>query len=37
LIEARIFLIDLDFAVLGNLDDNGFVFQLDVLLLIGFG
>src|SRR6266404_2069847 len=35
LIEARIFLIDLDFAVLGNLDDNGFVFQLDVLLLIG--
>src|SRR6266481_6436681 len=34
LIPVRIFLIDFHLAVLADLNDNGFVFQFDVLLLI---
>src|SRR5262249_58189008 len=35
LVKAGIFLIDLDLAVFGNLNDDSFIFELDVLLLIG--
>src|SRR5204863_9286654 len=36
-IPGGVLLIDLELAVVGNLDDHGFVFKLDVLLLVRRG
>src|SRR6266581_3917796 len=36
-IPGGVLVVDLEFAVVGNLDDHGFILELDVLLLVGRG
>src|SRR5882762_8359501 len=36
-IPSRVFLVDLELAIVGNLDDHGLVLKLDVLLLVRRG
>src|SRR2546429_7208195 len=36
-IPGGVFLVDLELAIVGDLDDHGFIFELDVLLLVRRG